>query len=264
MMPTRRLEGKVAIITGGGGGIGSAAGKIFCEEGAKVALVDREATVVSTAAEDIRRQVAGAEVKGLVADVGQESAAQMIADAVLRDFGGIDVLVNNVGIRRYEAMANAPWDAWDDILRVNLLSFVSMARATLPALRRSGRGSIINVSSTGAVFGRKGMGAYDASKSAVLSLTRTLAFEEAERGVRVNTICPGYTRTPFHVNRMGSEEVDALVPPCVLQRWGTPAELAYPMLWLASDEASYVTAATFMIDGGFPAEGSGTAFRTGK
>ena len=215
-MPSKRLEGKVAIITGGGGGIGSAAGKIFCEEDAKVALVDREAKVVEAAAEDIRRQVPGAQVKGLVADVGEESAAQKVADAVLRDFGGIDVLVNNVGIRRYEAVADAPWDAWDDILRVNLLSFVSMARAALPALRRSGRGSIINVSSTGAVFGRKGMGAYDASKAAVLSLTRTLAFEEAERGVRVNTICPGYTRTPFHVNRLGGDEVDALVPPvCV-------------------------------------------------
>jgi hypothetical protein len=149
-------------------------------------------------------------------------------------------------------------------VRVNLLSFVSMARAALPALRRSGRGSVINVSSTGAVFGRKGMGAYDASKAAVLSLTRTLAFEEAERGVRVNTICPGYTRTPFHVNRLGGKEVDAMVPPCVLRRWGTPAELAYPMLWLASDEASYVTAATFMIDGGFPAEGTGTAVSTGR
>ena len=126
-----------------------------------------------------------------------------------------------------------------------------MTRAALPALRRSGRGSVINVSSTGAVYGRKGMGAYDSTKAGVLALTRTLAFEEAEHGVRVNTICPGYTRTPFHVNRLGAEEVDALVPPCVMRRWATPAELAYPMLWLASDEASYVTAATFMIDGGF-------------
>ncbi len=251
-MARLRLEGKVAIITGGGGGIGSAAGRIFCEEGAKVALVDREPGVVRLAEEEIRRCVGGAQVAGFVADLGEEHAAQVVVDETIAAFGGVDVLVNNVGIRRYEPVAEAPWKTWDAIVRVNLLSFVSMARAALPALRRSGRGSIINVSSTGAVYGRKGMGAYDSTKAAVLALTRTLAFEEAEHGVRVNTICPGYTRTPFHVNRLGAEQVDALVPPCVLQRWATPAELAYPMLWLASDEASYVTAATFMIDGGFP------------
>jgi NAD(P)-dependent dehydrogenase (short-subunit alcohol dehydrogenase family) len=133
-----------------------------------------------------------------------------------------------------------------------MLSFVSMSRAALPALRRSGRGSIINISSTGAVYGRKGMGAYDTTKAGVLAFTRTLAFEEAEHGIRVNSVCPGYTRTPFHVTRLGEKEVDALVPPCVMQRWAEPDELAYPILWLASDEASYVTAATFMIDGGFP------------
>jgi 2-hydroxycyclohexanecarboxyl-CoA dehydrogenase len=247
-----RLEGKVAIITGGGGGIGSAAGKIFCEEGAKVALVDRDGEVVQAAEEEIRRQVSGAQVAGFVADLGEERAAQVVVDKTITAFGEVDVLVNNVGIRRYGPVAEAPWETWDAIVRVNLLSFVSMARAALPALRRSGRGSIINVSSTGAVYGRKGMGAYDSTKAGVLALTRTLAFEETEHGVRVNTICPGYTRTPFHVNRLGAEEVDALVPPCVMQRWATPAELAYPMLWLASDEASYVTAATFMIDGGFP------------
>jgi 2-hydroxycyclohexanecarboxyl-CoA dehydrogenase len=163
------------------------------------------------------------------------------------------VLVNNVGIRRYEALADAPWETWDAIVRVNLLSFLSMARAALPALRQSGRGSIINVSSTYAIYGRKGMGAYDATKAAVLSLTRTLAFEEGGHGVRVNAICPGFTRTPFHVNRLGAAKVDELVPPCVLKRWADPKELAYPLLWLASDEASYVTAATFMIDGGLPA-----------
>jgi len=128
--------------------------------------VDRDPEVVAAAADGIRRQVAGAQVLSLVADVGEESAAQTVTEAVQREFGGIDVLVKNVGIRRYETVADAPWDAWDDILRINLLSFVSMARAALPALRRSGRGSIINVASTGAVYGRKGMGAYDASKAA--------------------------------------------------------------------------------------------------
>lgn len=251
-MSKRRLEGKVVIVTGGGGGIASAAGKIFSEEGAKVALIDRAPETVEPVAEDIRRSVPGAQVLPVVADLGTEEAAQVAVDEVLRAFGKIDVLVNNVGIRRYEALADAPWDTWDAIVRVNLLSFVSMARAALPALRQ-GRGSIINVSSTYAVYGRKGMGAYDATKAAVLSLTRTLAFEEGEHGVRVNAICPGFTRTPFHVNRLGAAKVDELVPPCVLRRWADPKELAYPMLWLASDEASYVTAATFMIDGGLPA-----------
>ncbi|MFY9958767.1 MAG: SDR family NAD(P)-dependent oxidoreductase [Bradyrhizobium sp.] len=184
-MSKQRLEGKVAIITGGGGGIASAAGRIFSAEGAKVALIDRAAETVEPVAEDIRRCVPGAQVLPLVVDLGTETAAQFAVDEVLQTFGKIDVLVNNVGIRRYGALADAPWDTWDDIVRVNLLSFVSMARAALPPLRQSGRGSIINVSSTYAVYGRKGMGAYDATKAAVLSLTRTLAFEEGGHGVRV-------------------------------------------------------------------------------
>ena len=252
-MAADRLQGKVAIITGGGGGIGSAAGSIFCKEGAKVALVDRDVEIAQRAAEEIRRQVKGAQVEGFVADLGEERAATTVVDQILAAFGKLDVLVNNVGIRRYEPLADAPWDTWDAIVRINLLSYASMSRAALPALRASGRGSIINVSSTYAVYGRKGMGAYDATKAAVLSLTRTLAFEEGGHGVRVNAICPGFTRTPFHVNRLGAAKVDELIPPCVMARWAEPAELAFPMLWLASDEASYVTAATFMIDGGLPA-----------
>lgn len=252
-MSNQRLKGKVAIVTGGGGGIGSAAAKLFCGAGASVALLDHDAEVLRLAVERIRSETSGAEVVGIKADLGDEQAARIAVHDVVDRFGGIDILVNNVGIRRYEAVADAPWSAWDEIIRINLLSFVAMARASLPALRKSGRGSIINVSSTYAVYGRKGMGAYDATKAAVLSLTRTLAFEEAEHGVRVNAICPGFTRTPFHVNRLGAAEVDALVPPCVLGRWADPIELAYPMLWLASDEASYVTAATLMVDGGLPA-----------
>lgn len=221
-------------------------------EGAKVALVDRDPAVVQAAVENAQRHGDPGAVTGIVADLGKESDAQAVVDETLGTFGAIDVLVNNVGIRRYEAVENAPWETWEEIIRVNLLSFVSMSRAALPALRKSGRGSIINVSSTGAVYGRKGMSAYDTTKAGVLAFTRTLAFEEGERGIRVNTICPGYTRTPFHVSRLGADEVDALVPPCVMKRWAQPDELAYPMLWLASNEASYVTAATFMIDGGFP------------
>ncbi|NSZ76879.1 SDR family oxidoreductase [Agrobacterium tumefaciens] len=248
-----RLENKVAVITGGGGGIGSAAGKIFCAEGAKVALVDISAEAAEKAAEDIRTQVPGAEIIGIGADLGVEREAERSVALVTEKLGPTTVLVNNVGIRRYEAVADAPWELWDEIVRVNLLSFVSMSRAVIPHMREAKNGSIVNVSSTYAMYGRKGMGAYDATKAGVLALTRTLAFEEAEHNIRVNSICPGFTRTIFHLKRMGEKAVDDLVPPCALKRWAEPAELANPMLWLASEEASYVTSATFMIDGGLPA-----------
>jgi NAD(P)-dependent dehydrogenase (short-subunit alcohol dehydrogenase family) len=197
--------------------------------------------------------VIGGDVRAFAADLSHEQEAGRVVAQITSAFGSLDVLVNNAGIRRYEAIKDAPWDTWDAIVRVNLLSFVSMARAVLPVMRGKKSGSIVNVSSTYALYGRKGMGAYDATKAAVLSLTRTLAFEEAEHGIRVNAICPGFTRTPFHIKRMGQQAIDELVPPCALKRWADPSELAYPILWLASNEASYVTSATFMIDGGLPA-----------
>lgn len=250
---SKRLQGKIAAITGGAGGIGSAAGRIFCEEGAHVALIDSSEEAAQRAVREIKTAVPHADVRSFVADLGVEGEALRVVDDLAGVFGGLDVLVNNVGIRRYEPIADAPWSTWDAIVRVNLLSFVSMTRAALPHLRKSGKGSIINTSSTYAVYGRKGMGAYDATKAGVLALTRTTAFEEAEHRVRANAICPGYTKTPFHVQRLGSAAVEELVPPCAMKRWAEPAELAYPMLWLASDEASYVTGATFMVDGGLPA-----------
>lgn len=139
----------------------------------------------------------------------------------------------------------------EDILRVNILGYVSMIRASLPALRKSGKGSIVNVASTGAMFGRKGMAAYDSSKAALLALTRTVAHEEFEHGIRSNSICPGYTRTTFHLKRLGEAAVDEIVPPCVMKRWADPKEMAYPLLWLASEEASYITGSNIMVDGGY-------------
>jgi NAD(P)-dependent dehydrogenase (short-subunit alcohol dehydrogenase family) len=247
-----RLANKVAIISGGAGGIGSAAARLFCKEGARIALVDLDAASLRAVADTVRSEIDGAELMCIATDLREERSAQDIVSQVVKAYDGISVLVNNAGIRRYEALADAPWEAWEDIIRLNLLSVASLSRAALPALRQSGKGSIINVSSTYAVYGRKGMGAYDATKSAVLSLTRTLAYEEAAHGVRANAICPGFTRTPFHIQRLGVETVEKITPPCVMKRWADPMEMAYPMLWLASDEASYVTAATLMVDGGLP------------
>lgn len=247
----RRLEGKGAIITGGGGGIGSATAELFCQEGARVAIIDMTAEIANAAADRIRSSVPGAQVQGFAADLGVEGEAARVMDEIVPFLGRVDVLVNNIGIRRYDAIESASWDRWDDILRVNLLSYVSMIRAALAELRKSGAGSIVNVASTGAVFGRKGMAAYDSAKAALLALTRSVAHEEFEHGIRSNSICPGYTRTTFHLKRLGEAAVDDIVPPCVMKRWADPKEMSYPLLWLASDEASYITGSNIMVDGGY-------------
>jgi 2-hydroxycyclohexanecarboxyl-CoA dehydrogenase len=251
-----RLDGKVAIITGGAGGIGTATGRLFCEQGAQVLLVDLDAAAMAAACADIRSHVPGAHVQDVIADVGiEESAAKIVAEAKSR-FGRIDVLVNNAGIRSYEPLAAAKRETWERIIAVNLLSYAYLSREALPALRASGHGSIVNVSSMHAFIPRAGMGQYDVTKSGIVSMTRTLAFEEARHRVRVNAVCPGATFTPFHQKRFAADgrtqaEIDELAARCcLLQRWAEPREIAYPILWLASGEASYVTASAIMADGG--------------
>jgi NAD(P)-dependent dehydrogenase (short-subunit alcohol dehydrogenase family) len=251
-----RLEGRVAIVTGGAGGIGSATGRLFCESGARVVLVDLPDAPLDEVAHGIRQSVPRADVTTIAADVGQEAAAADIVRQVMSRHGGIDVLVNNAGIRAYEPLGVAQAQTWEKVLSVNLLSYAYLAREALPALRGTGRGSIVNVSSTHAVHPRAGMGQYDVAKAGILSMTRTLAYEEACNGVRVNAVCPGLTLTPFHVRRAapsGKSESDLRaerVDVNLLQRWADPREVAFPILWLASDEASFVTASTLMVDGG--------------
>lgn len=253
-----RVRAKVAIITGGAGGIGTAVGRLFCEEGASVALVDRDAAMLDAAQQEILREVPGAQVQTIAADISTEDEAMRGVQEVAARFGRIDILVNNAGIREYWPLDEAPAQSWQKIISVNLLSYAFMAKAALPHLRRSGSASIVNISSTYGVTGRVGMGQYDATKAAILALTRTLAFEEIEQGVRVNAVCPGATLTPFHVRRAQANGRDAgdlqqeRLQDCLMHRWCEPREVAYPILWLASDEASYMTASTLMVDGGRP------------
>jgi len=251
-----RVQGRAAIITGGAGGIGSATGQLFCEEGARVLLVDRDEAALADVTKSIRASVPNAELVPLVADVGREEAAADIVAAAEKAFGGIDILVNNAGIRSYEPLAEARSETWQQIIAVNLLSHAYLAKAALPALRASGRGSIVNISSTHAVNPRAGMGQYDVTKAGIISMTKTLAFEEAKHGIRVNAVCPGLTLTPFHLKRAEKDgrtrkDLDnEAAGGCLLQRWADAREVAYPILWLASDEASYVTASALMVDGG--------------
>jgi len=251
-----RLAGRVAIITGGAGGIGAATGRLFCEEGARVVLADLDADAMAAACAGIRNQVPGAQVSDVIADLAKEEAAAQIVAHAKSAFGQVDVLVNNAGIRAYEPLAEARRETWERILAVNLLSYAYLAREALPALRASGRGSIVNVSSMHAFIARAGMGQYDVTKAGIVSMTRTLAFEEARHGVRVNAVCPGATFTPFHAKRFAAQsrtqaQIDEIAAKCcLLRRWAAPREIAYPILWLASNEASYVTGTAIMADGG--------------
>ncbi|HUQ28127.1 MAG TPA: SDR family oxidoreductase [Usitatibacter sp.] len=252
----KRLEGKAALITGGAAGIGLATAEAFCTEGAAVMLVDADAEALSKSATLLRAKNPAAKVEVFAGDVADDAQAARAVERALAALGALDVLVNNAAMRSYTPVAETTPSEWQAVAGVNLVGLANYCKAALPALRRSQRASIVNVSSCYAVTGRKGMGIYDATKAGILSLTRTLAFEEAAHGVRVNAVCPGSTLTDFHVARAGAagKSVETLKgerqDTSLLGRWASPSEIAWPILWLASDEASFITGATLMVDGG--------------
>ena len=251
-----RLQGKAAIVTGAGGGIGAATAELFCAEGARVLLVDMDAAALARTGARIRTQIPDASVQLLAANVAEPAAAIEAAKQCVEAFGRIDVLVNNASMRNYASFADATPEEWHAVAGVNMVGTASFCRAALPHLRQAGKAAIVNVSSCYAVKGRKGMALYDATKAAIVAMTRTLAFEETSNGVRVNVVCPGSTLTDFHVNRTvaAGKSVEDLKTQrqdtSLLGRWAEPMEIAWPILWLASDEASFITGTTLVVDGG--------------
>jgi 2-hydroxycyclohexanecarboxyl-CoA dehydrogenase len=231
-----RLQNKSCLITGGGPGIGAATAKLFRQEGAKVFVVDAKA----------------GEGVDFVGDVSDAS----LANEFLKKVGTLDVLVCNAAMRNYSALGDATPEEWQKVVGVNLLGAANYVRAALPLLRKSGKGAIVLVSSVYGVAGRKGMGLYDATKAGLLAMTRTLAHEEAPHGIRANAVCPGSTLTDFHVNKAkaAGKDVEKLKrerdDTSLLGRWAAPEEIAYPILWLASDEASFITGTHLMVDAG--------------
>ena len=234
-----RMQGKITLITGGAGGIGAATAELFCAQQAKVLLVDRDATALAKQAKEISARSPGAAISIHIADVTSAGDAAAAVAKAVELFGGLTTLVNNAAVRYLSSVLDADLSQWEKVLAVNLLGAVTMSKAALRELRRSGNASIVNLSSTYAEVGRKDFGAYDASKAALLSLTRTLAFEEAEHGIRVNAVCPGGTLTPFTVGRAndrGLNESDLRAQAkgdTLHKRWGEAIEIAYPVLWFA-------------------------------
>lgn len=256
---TGRLAGKVALVTGGAGGIGEETVRVFIREGAKVMIADlseEAAKEVSTTLDP-----SGEKVAYVIAKLDDEVQAKRAVDETVAKFGKLDILVNNAAVRVRGTVPQATREDWDFILGGNLLSVGFCCKFAIPRMIENGGGSIITVSSANATAGREMMGLYDATKAAVLALTRSMACDHVKDNIRVNAVSPGPTLTKFHIrNRSKSEGVsleaaekhflDTGTKSNLMGRWGRPVEQANAILWLASDEASYVTAADFNIDGG--------------
>jgi NAD(P)-dependent dehydrogenase (short-subunit alcohol dehydrogenase family) len=251
----RRFVDKVVLVTGGAGAIGSAAVRRFAEEGARVAIVDREAARAAALAEDLVK--AGREALAVGADVGSEDEVDAALARIVSHFGRLDVLFNNAGVPgKVAPVHELAVDAWDDIIRVNLRGIFLVQRAALRAMvAGKTRGNVVNMGSSMAGWDVLSGGAgYAASKHAVLGLTRIAALDMAPWGIRVNAICPGVIETRLGVPagdeaayRTGVERFANRIP---LRRIGEPEDVAAVVAFLASDEARHVTGAGWLIDGG--------------
>ena len=251
--------GKVALVTGGGGGIGEATARLFYEEGGRVAVVDSDADAAESAVRAIDH--AGDRLVAIGADLTDEAAAEGAIRETVKRFGRLDALANVAGVRVWGPITEATPESWSFIIGVNLLATAYCSKYAVPEMARGGGGSIVNVSSANAIVGRKNMAQYDATKNAVLALTRSMACDHVEQKIRVNAVCPGPTLTMYHVRRRAKargislEQAEAEMRAegsagPLLKRLAEPREIAYAILFLAGDESSYVTGATFMIDGG--------------
>ncbi|HEX4731440.1 MAG TPA: SDR family oxidoreductase [Solirubrobacterales bacterium] len=245
-----RLEGKVALVTGAGSGIGRASAERFAGEGARVVVVDLKGADETAAT----IEAAGGEALALATDVADENAVGAMAEAALARFGRVDVLMNNAGILEdFLAAADTPTEVWDRVLGVNLFAQFFTSRALLPQMVERGDGAIINVASTAGLNGGNGGAAYTTSKHGVIGLTRQLCFDYARKGIRCNVICPGAVETGMTKEIFASPDaaVMAAVESAPIGRWAQPDELAAAALFLASDEASFVNGAVYVVDGGF-------------
>lgn len=252
-----RLRDKMAVITGAGGGIGRAMAVLFAHEGAKVVAADRDEGAAEETAAIVH--TAGGEALALHVDVtAEQGVAGMVRQAMER-YQRLDILCNNAGIEGFHPapmLEDVPAEQWDAIIDVNLKGVMLCCKHAIPAMQQSGGGAIVNTASIMSFVGYSKSYAYCASKSAVMGLTRAIALDYAAQGIRVNCICPGWIETAM-VQRIADSQIDParayryFVRQHPLGRLGRPEDIAYGALYLASDEASFVTGTALVIDGGY-------------
>jgi NAD(P)-dependent dehydrogenase (short-subunit alcohol dehydrogenase family) len=247
-----RLEGKVALITGAAGGIGRETALRFAEEGARVVAVDLDQQNTQKVADEVIS--AGGTAVAVGADVSRSADCEAMVAAAESEFGRLDVVFNNAGIMhsRDDDAVSTDEDVWDLTMAINAKGVFLGCKYAIPALRRAGGGSIINTASFVAVMGAATpQVAYTASKGAVLSMTRELAVIHARESIRVNALCPGPLHTELLMKFLDTDEKkQRRLVHIPMGRFGEAKEMANAALWLASDESSFTTGATFLVDGG--------------
>lgn len=245
-----RLTNKVAIVTGGGSGIGRAIAMAFAREGARVVIAGRTKDKLASVA----REMWPASCLAVQADTGVEDDNRRLAEAAVGHFGGIHILVNNAGVLLAGNAESQTGDEWEQTFNINVRGVWQLSREALPHMRSAGGGSIINIGSVLSTVAARNRVAYATSKGAVLALTKAMALDHAEEKIRVNCICPGIVETEM-VARFGMDEEGrrrriAMHP---MGRFGQPEDIAGAAVFLASDESAWITGAAFPVDGGYTA-----------
>jgi NAD(P)-dependent dehydrogenase (short-subunit alcohol dehydrogenase family) len=252
-----KLDGKVAVITGGGYGIGAAIGRLFAQEGARVALIGRDGSRGEKTAQEIRGR--GGDCRFYVADVSKAEQVAKVAARILQDYPRVDILVNNAGIWRPGRVVDLDEETWDSVLDTNLKGMFLVSKHFLPGMMERKAGVLINVSSVAGMVGAREASAYAASKGGIINLSRSMALDFAPFNVRVNCLCPGMTDTAQGDTVVGHYKPDADPTEAKrnwqpLRRVGTAEDVAKAALYMASEDSDFMTGAIQVLDGGLTAE----------